>query len=333
MLLTAKMNDQNKNLNIFTNGLKSFFTVEKVNNLHFKIPLLFASIYILNAIFVSAYKGYISYSENAYLTIAIIEIATVALPIMIYQRICKMPPAFSSVKSFSPEKLTIVFLGAFSMIFGAIAITTLLSHLGVIQASYFTYTDFNLPDMPSRISSMLFASLTFALVPAFCEEVLCRGVIFSEYENYGTVFSVIMSTIFFSMMHFSLDKLPLYLFCGLVLGFLRAFTGSSLASFAAHFIYNVFTLFYEQFLGALTEQFSEFKIVFFITLLLCFLMLFFMFGEADRIYNNYSKKNSYVEAIYKPIPNRSAKSTIMQIIYSPTLWLCAMLYIIFSLII
>ena len=333
MLLTAEMNNQKKDFNLSSNILKSYFSVEKFKELHFRIPLLFAIIYILNAAFISAYKGYVFYSENAYLTIAIIEIATVALPTMIYQRICKTAPAFSSAKPFSPEKLIIVLLGAFAMIFGAIAITTLLSHLGIIQASHFTYTDITLPDMPSRLSSMLFASLTFALIPAFCEEILCRGVLFAEYEKYGTVFSVVLSSVFFSMMHFSLDKLPLYLFCGLVLGFLRAFTDSSLASIIAHFIYNMFTLFYEQFLGTLTEQFSEFKIVFFITLLLCFLMLFFMFGEADRIYNNYSRKNSHIEAVYKFIPKNSTKSTITQIVCSPALWLCIILYIIFSLII
>ena len=250
------MNNSKNNFKLSSNNVKSFLTAERLSELHFRIPLLFAILYILNAIFICAYKSYLLYWENAYLTIVLIEIATVALPLMIYERICKSKPAFSSFKAFSPDKLSIGFLGAFAMIFGAIAITTLLSHLGIIQASYFTYTDFNLPYMPSRLSSMLFASLTFALVPAFCEEVLCRGVIFSEYEKYGTVFSIAMSTLFFSMMHFSLDKLPLYLFGGLVLGFLRAVTNSVLASFTAHFIYNIFTLFYEQFFGALTEQFS-----------------------------------------------------------------------------
>lgn len=327
------MNSFDSSFNLSSSKIKSYFTKERLISLHFRIPFLFAAIYILNAFFIFIYKENLLYSENAYLIIALIEIATVALPLMIYQKTCHTKPVFFSFKPFSPDKLIVVFLGAFAMIFGAIAITTLLSHMGIIQASYFTYTDFNLPYMPSRLSSMLFASLTFALIPAFCEEALCRGLIFSEYENCGTLLSVAMSTLFFSMMHFSLDKLPVYLFCGLILGFLRAITNSSLASFFAHFIYNMFTLFYEQFFGALTEQFSEFKIVFFIALLLCFLMLFFMFGEADRIYNNYSKKNSYIELYYKAIPDSSAKNIIKQIIYSPALWLCAILYILFSLIV
>lgn len=325
------MNRNNKQ-DILKNKIIDFAARTDRNDIYFKMPLLFAVIFILTAVFIFAYKISASSNENTYLTVAIIEIITIALPMIIYQRLFNSTPVSHSMRFFAPDKLILVFLCALAMIFGAISITTLFSQLGFIKTSYSTYANFDIPNMPNELSTILFASLTFALIPAVCEELLCRGLLFSEYEKYGSITAVIVSTILFAMMHFSFGQLPVYLFCGLLLGFLRALTNSVFAPLIAHFIYNMFALFYQQFFGALTEQFNEFRIVFFIATLLCFLILYFMFGEADRIYNSYARKNTYIESNYKALPLLDIKNTVMQFLTSPSFILCIILYIVFTLV-
>jgi membrane protease YdiL (CAAX protease family) len=299
---------------------------------HFRMPILFSIVYILLFISVIIYKRALSDAENAYLFVAIIEIITVSFPPVIYLK-ARGEEIFSAHSTgFSLDKLIIILLGSVAMIFGAISLTILSSNIGITKDSISTFANFEMPLMPNRLSYMTFASITFALIPAVCEEFLCRGILYSEYEKYGTPVAIFVSSLMFSMMHFSLEKLPVYLFCGAMLGFLRAITGSVLSSVIAHFIYNMFVLFYQQFFGALTEQFSEFTLVFFISLGLCFITLFFMFGEADRIYNSYAKKDVYIERGYKGASLPSLKSTAKEFFTSPALILSVILYILFSII-
>jgi membrane protease YdiL (CAAX protease family) len=216
------------------------------------------------------------------------------------------------------------------MIFGTIALTIALSKLGILSGGVSQYNNFEIPAMPNRLAPMLFASLTFALIPAICEELLCRELLFNEYKNLGTIVAIFISAFFFSILHFSLEKFVIYFFCGLVLGFLRAITDSVYASMLAHFIYNMFVLMYQQFFGALSEQFSEFTIIFFISSGLCFLTLFFIFGEADNQYHGYARKNVYIKRSYIPISLPLVKSSSKTLITSPSFLLCILLYIVFS---
>ncbi len=314
------------------NFLIKYISSYDLKSIHFKLPLLFSFIYALLAISIIIYKIALPSIENAYLSVAVIEIITVTFPPIIYLKLHQSKTSTYAFRPFSPDKLIIIFLSSLAMIFGSIAITVLLSRFGIIDASSSVYDNFDLPTVPNRLSDMLFASVTFALIPAICEEFLCRGLLFFEFEKYGTIPAVLISAVLFSMMHFSLGKFPLYFFCGILLGFLRAITNSALASLVAHFIYNMFALFYQQFFGALTEQFNEFTIILFIALGLCFLTLFFMFGEADRIYNSYARKNVLIKGSYKDATLASIKNTLLLFLTSPSFILCIILYILFSII-
>lgn len=314
------------------NFLIKYISAYDLKSIHFKLPLLFAFIYTLIAISIVIYKIALPSIENAYLSVAVIEIITVAFPPIIYLKLHQSKTSTYAFRPFSPDKSIIILLSSLAMIFGSIAITVFLSRFGIVESSSSVYDNFYLPTVPNRLSYILFASFTFALIPAICEEFLCRGLLFSEFEKHGTIPAVIISAVLFSMMHFSLGKFPLYFFCGILLGFLRAITNSAFASLVAHFIYNMFSLFYQQFFGELTEQFNEFTIIFFIALGLCFLTLFFMFGEADRIYNSYARKNILIKGAYKKASLSSVKNTLLLFLTSPSFIICIILYFLFSII-
>lgn len=85
--------------------------------------------------------------------------------------------------------------------------------------------------------------IAVALIPAICEEVFFRGVVFSEYRVYGAFNAVVFSAICFAMIHFSLEFFPLYFYSGLVLGLMAAVTKSIFAPIAAHFVSNLLSIF------------------------------------------------------------------------------------------
>ncbi len=308
----------------------SYFTADRLGSEHFSIPLLCAAVYILNALFALLFKTVHTDAITAYTLMAIAEIMAVGLPAVVYLKLKNKES--TQTAGFSHDKISVIILAAFAMTFGAMAISVLSDHIGLIENSGASFNTLRLPELENRLGPMLYAVVTFAAVPAICEELLCRSVIYSEYEKYGPVAAITVSAVSFALMHFSLGKLPMYLFCGFMLGFLRMITGSSAASFFAHFFYNAFALLYYKFFGTLSEQLSEFTLVFFLLLFLCLFAFALMMGESARLFRSYEARSRYV--IFSKEEKQTAKSTegLLQYLLSPSLWLCLILYIVFSLI-
>lgn len=78
-----------------------------------------------------------------------------------------------------------------------------------------------------------------AIAPAFCEEVVFRGVVYGGYRKDGKKFwAVILSGFMFGIMHMNLNQ-ALYAFAiGILLALLFEATNSILATMLFHFIYN-----------------------------------------------------------------------------------------------
>ena len=320
------MNRYNK---ISSNEILSHLSPDRIRSEHFSVPLLCACVYVLNAILVLAFKTVSPSPMTAYTLMAVAEIMAVAVPSVVYMRITDKNH-LQNAKGASPDKIAIILLCSATMTFGAMAISTLSTHIGLIEDSAATYNTLQLPALENRLAPMLHALVTFALIPAFCEELLCRCIIYSEYKKYGPLTAIAVSSLSFAMMHFSLGKFSMYLFCGVMLGFLRMLTGSAVASFFAHFFYNSFALFYYKFFGTLSEQLSEFTIVFFLLMFLCLLSLSLTFGEASRIFKGYAERSSLV--ISEKKESATTMQGLLQYLLSPALWLCFILYVIFSLV-
>ena len=307
----------------------SYFTADKLKSVHFAIPLLCAAVYILNALFVLLFKTVEADAITAYTLMAIAEILAVGLPAAVYQ---KFKEEKTEHVGFSPDKISVIILASAAMTFGAMAIGMFFDHLGLVENSGATYNTLRLPELENRLAPMLYATVTFAAVPALCEEFLCRHVIYKEYEKYGNIAAITVSAVSFALMHFSLGKLPMYLFCGFLLGLLRMITNSSIATFFAHFFYNAFALFYYKFFGALSEQLSEFTLVFFLLLFLFLLCFSLMMGESARLFRSYHTKSKLALFTLEKTETKSTRQGLFLYISSPALWLSFVLYVIFSLI-
>ena len=80
--------------------------------------------------------------------------------------------------------------------------------------------------------------LTVAVLPAFLEEIIFRGIFNKEYEKCPFWFGVIFSGIFFGMMHLTITQLFYAIIAGAIMSILVKVTGSIWSSILCHFILN-----------------------------------------------------------------------------------------------
>ncbi len=104
------------------------------------------------------------------------------------------------------------------------------------QGDYIYYNLFK--DSPAPL---LFTIISIGLFPAFFEELAFRGIIFNLSQKLtGLKPTIIISSILFSILHFSLIS-TLWIFpLGILFGYLRAKYNTLLYSMIGHFAYNTF---------------------------------------------------------------------------------------------
>lgn len=111
----------------------------------------------------------------------------------------------------------------------------------LINAISMLFVDNTVMALSDQIMGVPFLVMLFfmAVVPAFCEETLFRGVVYGGYRKHGSKFwAVILSGFLFGIMHMNLNQ-ALYAFAiGVLLALLLEATNSILPTMLFHFIYN-----------------------------------------------------------------------------------------------
>ena len=97
--------------------------------------------------------------------------------------------------------------------------------------------------MTSVISSMiplgLFPMLfIMALMPAFNEEFLCRGILYQAYSPVSKVGGAILSAFVFGLLHLNFNQMSYAFFIGIVFALMVEGTGSIYTSMLMHFVLN-----------------------------------------------------------------------------------------------
>ena len=75
-------------------------------------------------------------------------------------------------------------------------------------------------------SNAVFILLVYCVCPAVCEEFVFRGIVLCSYKKYGIVCSVVLSSLLFSMLHFSINDFLLYFISGIILASVALITRS-----------------------------------------------------------------------------------------------------------
>lgn len=95
--------------------------------------------------------------------------------------------------------------------------------------------------------------ITIALVPAFCEEFLFRGLILSNLMPYGKGLAIVISSLLFGLMHGNFYQFLYTTVAGVILGLIYVRTGSIWCSVLMHMINNALSILQT----ALLERFTE----------------------------------------------------------------------------
>ena len=135
------------------------------------------------------------------------------------------------------------------LICGNVLISLVFAGAGSLENGFTLYNTFVSGRM-GGFFSVLFMILAYAVLPAVCEEMVYRVLLCRELEKYNVVVGIVLSSVFFAMLHFDIRLFPVYLFSGLLLALTMYATGSSLASVIVHMAFNLFGLFGQPYLNA-----------------------------------------------------------------------------------
>ena len=94
----------------------------------------------------------------------------------------------------------------------------------------------------TAMDTLTAAILLDACLPAVCEELFCRGALYSVLRPAGRRVAVLFTAILFALMHASPTQLPYALLAGILLAFLYELSGSLLFPILFHFGNNLLSL-------------------------------------------------------------------------------------------
>ncbi|MBQ7335661.1 MAG: CPBP family intramembrane metalloprotease [Clostridia bacterium] len=85
--------------------------------------------------------------------------------------------------------------------------------------------------------------MTTSLAPAFAEEVLFRGVVYTNLRSYGKTLAVLMSSVLFGLMHMNTEQFLYTTTAGILLAMLYEMTGSIWSGVLVHMCNNLYSIF------------------------------------------------------------------------------------------
>ena len=92
---------------------------------------------------------------------------------------------------------------------------------------------------PAGGPGMMLVILGSAFLPALVEEFAFRGVMLGLLRPYGDGFAILLSAVFFGLMHGNLVQAPFAIVVGAGLGYITVASGSMWPAIAAHFFNNL----------------------------------------------------------------------------------------------
>ncbi len=261
---------------------------------------------------------------NIFVAAGVIQLATVGMPCVLYYLLKgrKLEEPMYILSKNGPQIVILLFACMF-FVSGSLLIKFIYYLSGVeVSSAVNLYNQINsIPETATNLK----ISLAFILIPAIFEEILFRGVLFSEYRKYGTVNAVIVTSVCFALFHFSLQNFVIYFFTGLVLGTITAVSRSVIPSIALHLLSNTLNIYAsDAFLKIIMEKNGEYFIGFLLTVLTG-ISLILLLSRMESVFLFYSEKPP-VESL----PPKSAYNW-PKVFFSPTFILLIVIFIIGSL--
>jgi len=271
--------------------------------------------------------------ENEYYSVVVLQLMIFLLPGAIW---CK----FSGegymkglrLKLPRPGTLLMIASSALLMISGGLLISMLFGGLDSLSQNFSLYDTF-ISKTDSSVPSTLYLLAAYALIPAICEEFVFRGILCYEYESGGVMRAVLLSSLFFALLHFNPVNIVVYLFSGIILALVLYASRSLIGAMLAHLLYNIFGLFGQPYMNTLYKITGSTGFFIFIVAF-CFLLSGALFcREASRLYKKYLY-DGLSSGYRKPVLTEPAqiKESYLTVIKEPSTIACFVFYVIASII-
>ena len=158
------------------------------------------------------------------------------IPMLFYKKLDKE-------YSFSQMPCKFKFSRHFPLILlGALAINYLAAYVNsiIIAMLGFDMSSLLIEEYPNGYHAYHFAldTIKIAIIPAFCEEFLFRGLILDRLSRFGRAKAIFISALLFALMHQNIGQIFYTFILGLVLGYIVVESGSIWGAIVLHFVNN-----------------------------------------------------------------------------------------------
>lgn len=266
--------------------------------------------------------------ENEYYSVVVLQMMIFLLPAAIWCRFSgERYIANLRLRLFAPRALILILAAALLMISGGLLIGVGFGGLESLSENFSLYDTFISRDN-GTVPTRLYLILAYAVLPAVCEEFVFRGILCHEYERGGVLRAVVVSSVFFALLHFNVVGLPVYLFSGAILALTLYATRSLFGAMLAHFLYNIFGLFGQPYMSTLYRITGSAEFFLFLVGFTFLISAAVFCGEAAHLYRNYLYRG--VSADYRqPVRTEPAqiRDSYLSVIKTPSAILCFALYI------
>ncbi len=316
--------------------IKEFFSRLKPENFRFEPAQLVLFIYIM-LLFSRFVIAGIDEGTNQYLAIVILQLLTFVIPAALWYRIRStrrfaLDPQkrirYIRRLRFAPPRARhalIIVAAIIALIAGCMLFSINFEGKSSFEGNFTLYDTFA-AKKDGTLLGTLGLILAYAVLPAVCEELVFRGVLCAEYEGSGVICSFAMNVLWFGLLHFNPEKLLSYLFAGIVLTALLYATRSVWAAVIAHFAYNLFGLFGQQYITEFYITAGSLGVFIFIMIALLLLAAALFCGQASRLYRRYAEKDAPSD-YRQPHTKKEIFNAFISIAKTPATIICALLWI------
>lgn len=267
--------------------------------------------------------------ENEYYSVVILQMMIFLLPGAVWAKFSgERYVRRLRLKLIKLNSLLLIACAAVLMISGGLLISILFGGMDSLSGNFSLYDTFISKDN-GTVPAKLYLILAYAVLPAICEEFVFRGILCLEYEKGGVTRAVVLSSVFFAMLHFSIANLPVYIFAGVVLALSLYATRSLLGPVLIHLLYNLFGLFGQPYMSALYNLTGSTPFFVFLLTSLFLISALIFCGQASRLYKQYlylGYSSDYRHPVIKDTV--ALKDSYLNVVKSPSAIACFVVYII-----
>lgn len=267
--------------------------------------------------------------DNEYLSVVILQMMIFLIPAAVWCRFSGERYIRSlRIRPIKADTIGIILAATVLMISGGVLLSLLFGGLESLSENFSLYDTFISKD-DGTAPVKLYLILAYAALPAVCEEFVYRGILCHEYEKGGVIRAVAISSLFFGLLHFDLQNLPVYLFAGVILALAMYATRSVFGAVIAHFLYNIFGLFGQPYMNTFYNITGSSKLFVFVLGFLFLASGAVFCAEASRLYKQYLGR-SYTAKYRQPELRgfENIRNSYIEVLTKPSAIACYALYII-----